>query len=484
MKSGVYLQGAGIDETIIDAGFAGRAIHFYQVTDAHVSHMTVRNGDGENFGVCVLLKESNANLHHMKILDGANGGIAYIQNAGGNASFVTFQGNAGKAGAGIDVGIDCDPYFYKCSVIENSGPSNAGVQLRGNAVMDHCLIDNNTTAGASPGGVMGGGIGILSGASTLIGCDITNNYSGGSGGGIAYVSNDPGGLIQNCYISGNTAAGDEGLGGGVLVSSLASVEMTGCMILDNETTGPWCDGGGLYVKFASIDMSNCTVYGNTVGGTYGSAGNIGLSVLETPPRPISIASTIIAGATAGQGLWCSSDTTSLITVSCCDVYGNAGGDAICGGTVTDCFSLDPLFCDVGAGNFHVDDASPCAPGNHPSGPGTCGDGLIGARTAGCDSDVPETIAGRGMLLGNQPNPFERGTTIAFALAEGADVTLDIFDPSGRRIARLREGWLPAGRHQADWDGRTLEGGEAGSGVYFYRLRAGDLEESLRMLRLR
>ncbi|MCK4414151.1 MAG: right-handed parallel beta-helix repeat-containing protein [Candidatus Eisenbacteria sp.] len=482
MKSGITVRGAGLDETIIDADLRGRGIHFYQVSDAEVAHLTVRNSDGENYGVGVLLKQSTAYLHHVKVMDGANGGIAFIQNSGGTVSHSVFEGSAGKAGAGIDVEIDCAPYFYECSIIGNSGPSNAGVQLRGDAVLDHCLIDNNTTAGDSPGGVMGGGIGILNGAPTVINCEITNNYSGGSGGGLVYLSNDPGGLIDNCVISGNTAAGSEGLGGGVLVSSLATVEITRCLVTDNSVTGDWCDGGGLYVKYAALEMSNCTFHGNSVGGSYGFAGNIGLKPLASPPHEISIAYTISAASTAGQGIWCASNP-ELITISCCDVYGNAGGDDLCG-THTDCFSLDPLLCDAIAGNFHVDDASPCAPGNHPGGAGTCGGGLIGARTAGCDSDVPEDLTRRAALLGNQPNPFARSTMVSFALSQGERVTLDIYDPSGRRIARLHEGWLPAGLHQASWNGGTLDGGQAGSGVYFYRLRAGDLIESMRMLRLR
>ena len=68
-------------------------------------------------------------------------------------------------------------------------------------------------------------------------------------------------------------------------------------------------------------------------------------------------------------------------MTCCDIYGNAGGDwtgAIAGQLgVADNFSLDPLFCDTADGDYHINSASPCAPAN--SG---CGE-LIGALGVAC-----------------------------------------------------------------------------------------------------
>ena len=73
------------------------------------------------------------------------------------------------------------------------------------------------------------------------------------------------------------------------------------------------------------------------------------------------------------------------------------------------------------------------------------------------------------LLQNYPNPFNPATTIAFELRDPTFVNLEVFDTSGRRIAKLVEGWQQAGRHQVIFNGSELP-----SGVYLYRLRGGEM----------
>jgi len=80
------------------------------------------------------------------------------------------------------------------------------------------------------------------------------------------------------------------------------------------------------------------------------------------------------------------------------------------------------------------------------------------------------------LSPNYPNPFNSHTTISFSLAKPGDVALEIFDILGRRVETLHQGRLAAGEYSVKWDA-----GEAPSGVYFYRLRAGDTEQTRRML---
>lgn len=67
-----------------------------------------------------------------------------------------------------------------------------------------------------------------------------------------------------------------------------------------------------------------------------------------------------------------------------------------------------------------------------------------------------------------PNPAHATTTISFTLAEAGDVTLEVFDLSGRKVATVAEGYRPAGENEA-----TLDTGTLAAGVYIYRLRAGD-----------
>jgi hypothetical protein len=70
------------------------------------------------------------------------------------------------------------------------------------------------------------------------------------------------------------------------------------------------------------------------------------------------------------------------------------------------------------------------------------------------------------LSQNYPNPFNPTTTIRYALPQASQVTLEVFDMVGRRVATLAEGPRAAGYHTATFDGRSLA-----SGAYIYRLRA-------------
>lgn len=71
-----------------------------------------------------------------------------------------------------------------------------------------------------------------------------------------------------------------------------------------------------------------------------------------------------------------------------------------------------------------------------------------------------------------PNPARRAT-LSFALPFEADVELGVFDVSGRQVATLVKGVLPAGQYTRQWAGRDGSGRELGAGVYFIRLKAGN-----------
>jgi hypothetical protein len=69
-----------------------------------------------------------------------------------------------------------------------------------------------------------------------------------------------------------------------------------------------------------------------------------------------------------------------------------------------------------------------------------------------------------------PNPFTTSTAIAFELDRAGEARLEVLDVSGRSVAVLASGSLPAGRHEVIWDGTMSGGRQAGSGIYFLRLR--------------
>jgi hypothetical protein len=73
------------------------------------------------------------------------------------------------------------------------------------------------------------------------------------------------------------------------------------------------------------------------------------------------------------------------------------------------------------------------------------------------------------LLGNWPNPFDRGTRISYTVPRQMRVSLGVYDPSGRRVAGLVDGTVDPGTHSAYWNGCDARGRRVARGVYFYRL---------------
>jgi hypothetical protein len=104
-------------------------------------------------------------------------------------------------------------------------------------------------------------------------------------------------------------------------------------------------------------------------------------------------------------------------------------------------------------------------------------------TLACESGpVRDHAAAAGLFfgLGREGIVTSAGMrTITFSLAEGSYVELEVFNVAGQRVATLVDGWRQAGGHTAQFDASVLP-----SGVYFYRLQAGTLEESRKILLVR
>jgi len=85
---------------------------------------------------------------------------------------------------------------------------------------------------------------------------------------------------------------------------------------------------------------------------------------------------------------------------------------------------------------------------------------------------------------NYPNPFNPTTSIAFDLPVAGDVSLQVFNLLGQKVRQLHSGFLSVGNHLVEWDGRTDNGSGVASGVYFYRLTAGEYTQARKMVLLR
>ena len=83
------------------------------------------------------------------------------------------------------------------------------------------------------------------------------------------------------------------------------------------------------------------------------------------------------------------------------------------------------------------------------------------------------------LSQNFPNPFNPSTTIRYSLPHKSAVQLAVFNALGQQVALPQDGEQEAGNHEVQFDGRNLA-----SGVYFYRIQAGDHVETKRLILLK
>jgi hypothetical protein len=299
-------------------------------------------------------------------------------------------------------------------------------------------IEGFTITGGVAQSFEAGGITAFSSSATIRGCVITGNASDGEGGGILQGGVT---LVEDCLIEGNTAwfgggicsylfgemqvsetvirNNEAGFGGGVALYEAGLFQMMDCIVEQNAAEK---DGGGVFVVASSNQLRQCKFIGNVAlgkgggvagdgaeiedcvfranraavgGGTHISGKILRCTFVENEAplggailgRGGQITRCIIAYSTIGGGMACATGPNPIVT--CSDIFANVGGDAICGADGGGNFSLDPLFCDLQAGDFGLYGWSPCISVNHPT-DFPCG-GDIGAFGIGCGfpTDVGE-----------------------------------------------------------------------------------------------
>lgn len=88
------------------------------------------------------------------------------------------------------------------------------------------------------------------------------------------------------------------------------------------------------------------------------------------------------------------------------------------------------------------------------------------------------------LSQNVPNPFNPSTQVSFALPTAAKVNLSIYNVLGQHVKTLVDTDMRAGYQTVTWDGTDNTGHTVASGVYFYKLNAGDFTATKKMLMLK
>ena len=101
-------------------------------------------------------------------------------------------------------------------------------------------------------------------------------------------------------------------------------------------------------------------------------------------------------------------------------------------------------------------------------------GRLLETVASLEAPLPTTYA----VDQNYPNPFNARTQISIALPEASDVTIDIYSVTGQLVESI-SGRFEAGSHSISWNASDVS-----SGVYFYKVTAGDFSQTMKMTLLK
>ncbi len=102
--------------------------------------------------------------------------------------------------------------------------------------------------------------------------------------------------------------------------------------------------------------------------------------------------------------------------------------------------------------------------------GACPDAVGTGTVVVINTTSMDDLANNGVsLLQNRPNPFRDNTTFEFNLAQGAAVSLKVYNVLGEEVANIFEGNAAAGMNTFDWNGTNNDGDKLSQGTYIYTL---------------
>ncbi|MFC1572821.1 T9SS type A sorting domain-containing protein [Candidatus Eisenbacteria bacterium] len=358
-------------------------------------------------------------------------------------------------------GIACfysAPSILRCKFTQNTSESAGGAVLiehadNGMTITESVFFDNATSGD-------GGAVNCIWSSLTVTDCRFEGNSSWQPGGAIRLYRVTA--LVSDCVFVFNGTSSD----GGAISANYSSLHATESTFARNYAGD---DGGGMMWDGydESLSILECTFHENLAE----SGGGIYLDGQATP----IISNSILASSVDGGGLRHPISCEPML--SCCDIYGNYGGDWV--GGIADQygirgnFSADPCFCDVGNDDFHLWNYSPC---NRES---SCG--LIGALGVGCwDAQAVDGTV-HTSRLSVWPNPVVGTAHIRYGLpvASSRDARLNIYDPAGRLIRTLT-----GNGGTLTWDATDAMGRRFDQGVYFFRLRTSESEITKRVVIIR
>ncbi|HOX24205.1 MAG TPA: right-handed parallel beta-helix repeat-containing protein [Candidatus Krumholzibacteria bacterium] len=346
---------------------------------------------------------------------------------------ITIQGTGASR---TDCVIDCESLGRAFYIHSDEGPAT---------VVQGLTIENGHAVDGNGGAILCGTYPTDSASPTIRDCVFRNCIADNSGGAIWAVLNSDV-TVENCVFYDNHALRYGGAWGNDFYSQPTVLS---CTFFANTCEGDDSDGGGVYSSSGSLTIDACLLWGNR----------------------------------AEMGDQIGMQNSTVVSVDCSDVEGGLDGIHVEQGCDLEfgagTIATDPLFCNGPARDLTLSTSSSCLPENNDCGL------QMGAYGEGCEdpTTVPELDLLRASYLAqNAPNPFNPATRISFGLAEPSLVELCVYDLTGRRVRRLLAGTMvSAGEHTITWRGDDDHGRELAAGVYLYRLKAGDMVATRKML---
>ncbi len=448
----------------IDASIDGDTVLVQQGT--YVENINF-NGHNIVLGSLFLMTGDTAYIAETIIDEDSSGTVVTFENGEDSTTAITgftIQNGLAQLGGGIAC-EDSNP-----TINYNTISGNSATQFGGGGIAcynnSNATISNNTISGNSSA-IFGGGISCFYNSNLSIS---NNTINENSFDGIYCYGSSP--TISNNTISGNygygiyceeysptisnnTISGNYGSGIFCRESSPAIANNT----ISGNFTGFF--GGGIYCYSSSPTISNNTISGNS-SAIFG--GGIACHYLS---NPVVVNTILWANIAEYSGNEIYLDDGSSISITYSDIEGGWQGQ----GNI-DC---DPMFCEPEIDNYFLAENSCCV------GAGENG-GDIGALGVGCEPTAvgeDQPLPFEYSLYQNYPNPFNASTTIRYSLPAAADVTVNIYNLLGRKVNTVVQGEQSAGHHQITWDAS-----DHSSGIYFYRIQAGEYAETKKMVLLK
>jgi predicted outer membrane repeat protein len=270
----------------------------------------------------------------------------------------SFEHCLAASGAGIDVDGAGSPQIIGCTFLENTAFSGGGgLRCSGSLSRPYikgCLFKDNSAQ-------FGGGIMSRDGACPTVEHTVFEGNEATYSGGMRFEAGSA--TVTQCLFRGNEATSGGAMGSGCY--STPTLRYVTC--IDNTAL----QRGACFANGTYADIQYCTFVS-------GGSPNGGGMFCGEPFGTMELRNSIIAFSSEGAAVTC--DDIGWPTVTHCCVFGNAGGDAMCGNTFGNLYE-DPLFCNLPGGDLTLQEDSPCLPANNAWGE------PIGALDQGCAGPV-------------------------------------------------------------------------------------------------